>query len=68
MKVICEHYKKCDEPCLHRNPHDSSLIENKSCAKNTLFCVLTRLNLRCLTIEDFKVFPVQHTPLFKEKG
>ncbi len=65
MKVICENYKKCDEACLHRNPHGSNDFEKSSCAKNKLFCAAKRLELICICVENFKVFPVIHNPLFK---
>ena len=67
MKVICENYKKCDEPCLHRNPHDSNSIEQKSCRANQLFCVIAQKSLSCFSVEDFKKFPVIHNPLFEQK-
>lgn len=68
MKVICENYRKCNEPCLHRNPHDSSAVEQFSCRKMKMYCSIKRLSLSCISIEDFKAFPVLHNPLFKEKG
>jgi len=68
MKVICENYKKCDQPCLHRNPHDSGDIEKLSCAKNMLFCSIEQKSLTCISIENFKEFPVIHNPLFNKRG
>ena len=67
MKVICEHYQICSEPCLHRNVHDSSELEKTSCRTTRLFCNVKGIELHCIPVKDCKEFPALNSPLFKEE-